>query len=284
MRNQDASSFAGPLVVRNSTTASLGLLAVTIVTQVFLFSSAGFSQQNPMVSATTTPLPQVSPTPAPKADYTGRPAETASRLAMLFDSTRKVISDNQKVINDPALGDKNLGVERMLVESLKIFANKATGGVQGPYEENLIEAIKAVIEDAQPVLNERGKTFKGFIPAVYGKRLTEVFNARMKGRSQMHLTAPKDLVRNLTNLPDEWEANIIESKFKSKDWKKGMSFTENLELKGKKVFRSISPQYYAESCLSCHGGQKGKKDITGGVMEGAALGDVGGALSVMLFL
>jgi hypothetical protein len=210
-----------------------------------------------------------------KVKYTGSPAEIASRLAMLFDSTRKVISDNQKLINDPNLGDKNIGVQRVLEETLKIFATKASGGITGPYEENFIEAITAVIEDAQSVINEKGKGFKGFIPAVYGKRLTEVFNARMKGRAQLHLTAPKELVRNLTNLPDEWESNVIHSKFSSKEWKKGAPFVEIIELKGKKVFRSISPQYYVESCLSCHGKPLGNKDITGGTMEGASLGGCG---------
>ena len=53
--------------------------------------------------------------------------------------------------------------------------------------------------------------------------------------------------------------------------------------KGRNAFRLILPEYYKQSCLSCHGGPKGERDITGGKKEGGKLGELGGAISVTLF-
>jgi hypothetical protein len=43
------------------------------------------------------------------------------------------------------------------------------------------------------------------------------------------------------------------------------------------------PEYYAKSCLSCHGQPKGEVDITGYPKEGASEGDLGGIISITLF-
>ena len=43
------------------------------------------------------------------------------------------------------------------------------------------------------------------------------------------------------------------------------------------------PDYYAASCLSCHGEPKNSLDITGYPREGAKLGDLGGVISISLF-
>ena len=48
------------------------------------------------------------------------------------------------------------------------------------------------------------------------------------------------------------------------------------------VFRIAVPEYYAQSCLSCHGTPKGETDLTGYPKEGAALGDLGGVISIKL--
>jgi hypothetical protein len=42
------------------------------------------------------------------------------------------------------------------------------------------------------------------------------------------------------------------------------------------------PEYYVASCLSCHGTPKGEIDVTGYPKEGAALGDLGGVISIKL--
>ncbi len=47
--------------------------------------------------------------------------------------------------------------------------------------------------------------------------------------------------------------------------------------------RVAVPEYYSQSCLSCHGAPQGELDITGYPREGAAaLGDLGGVISIQL--
>ena len=43
------------------------------------------------------------------------------------------------------------------------------------------------------------------------------------------------------------------------------------------------PEYYAESCLSCHGTPKGEMDKTGYPKEGGKVGDLGAAISITLY-
>jgi hypothetical protein len=43
------------------------------------------------------------------------------------------------------------------------------------------------------------------------------------------------------------------------------------------------PEYYAASCLSCHGSPTGEIDITGYPKEGAQVGDLGAVISITLY-
>jgi hypothetical protein len=45
----------------------------------------------------------------------------------------------------------------------------------------------------------------------------------------------------------------------------------------------MTPDYYAASCLICHGSPKGETDITGYPKEGGKEGDLGGVISIVLF-
>ena len=45
----------------------------------------------------------------------------------------------------------------------------------------------------------------------------------------------------------------------------------------------LIPEYYSPSCLTCHGQPKGEIDVSGYPKEGAAEGDLGGAISITLF-
>ena len=44
------------------------------------------------------------------------------------------------------------------------------------------------------------------------------------------------------------------------------------------------PEYYGPSCLSCHGDPKGAPDITGGKKEGGKPDELGGAISVAIYV
>ena len=66
-------------------------------------------------------------------------------------------------------------------------------------------------------------------------------------------------------------------------WENGKPFVEAGEHKGKPGLRLILPEYYGESCLKCHSNPKGDLDITGGKKEGGVLGELGGAISVVIY-
>jgi hypothetical protein len=64
---------------------------------------------------------------------------------------------------------------------------------------------------------------------------------------------------------------------------KGKHIATTAEKRGRNAFRVLIPEYYAESCLRCHGSPKGEPDITGYPKEGGATGQLGGVISVTIF-
>lgn len=207
----------------------------------------------------------------------------AKEVTTLFRSARSVISKNQGLINDAAKGDKGLSGAAVVAKAKENF--KAAMGADLPDKPaltSLIAAITQVMQTAQPLINEQGKGFKGFLPAVFAKQMADAFNSKASGYN-IKLTAPKDYIRNLANRPDTWESSIIEDKFKSATWKKGQHVAVAGTHKGKAGYRFILPEYYGQSCLKCHGGPKGALDITGGKKEGGKLGELGGAISFVIY-
>ena len=217
--------------------------------------------------------------------------ELAADLSTFFRAARKVISKNQKHINDANIGDKGLSGESVLAKakenyksaSGKDFPNSFDETIDGQSKKSMVEAVTEVMNQAQALINEKGKGFKGFLPAVFAGRVAADFSTRMSGKASIKLTAPKSYIRNLKNRPDKWETNVIETMFKSDGWEKGSAFSETSSHKGRPGLRYILPEYYGQSCLNCHGTPKGERDITGGKKEGGVLGELGGAISVVLY-
>ena len=217
-------------------------------------------------------------------------AELSRELTTLFRSARGVISKNQKHINNPDIGDKGLSSEKVVAAARQNYEN-ATGkalvlpDVSTPTGEAvhaMLAAISEVMAEAQPLINEQGKGFKGFLPAIFARLVAAKFSNKMEGKISIKLTAPKSYVRNRKNRPDKWESGIIEDQFKSDGYEKGKAFWENTSRRGQDVYRYILPEYYAKSCLGCHGMPKGERDITGGKKEGGQLGELGGAISLVI--
>jgi hypothetical protein len=143
--------------------------------------------------------------------------------------------------------------------------------------------VEEVMGEAQGMINEQGKGFKGFLPAVFGARVASKFSEAMAGKFAIKLTAPKAYVRNRANRPDEWENQVIETQFKSPSYERGSAYSENAQVKGRNAYRYILPEYYGPSCLACHGDPKGEVDITGGKKEGGKLDELGGAISLVVY-
>ncbi|NLS07699.1 DUF3365 domain-containing protein [Rhizobium sp. P32RR-XVIII] len=216
---------------------------------------------------------------------------TGERLAALVRASRSVISSYQGLINDASIGDKHLTGGRVVEESLALYSknNKQSLPDQTftPAEQQLfdaqIAAIREVVDENQEVINAKGVGFKGFIPAIFARLVNERLEKKVGETAKIKVTAPEDLVRNRKALPDDWERQVIESKFQSADWPKGKPFVEESEMDGRRAFRMLIPEYYSPSCLTCHGQPKGEIDISGYPKEGAAEGDLGGAISITLF-
>lgn len=216
---------------------------------------------------------------------------TSSDLTLIFRSARKMISDNQDLINDPSKGDKGLSAAAV-IEQTKVNYKAAAGKDLDLTDDGspaakartaLIAAVQSTMDEAQPLINEQGKGFKGFLPAVFGGRVANSFSAAMAGTFAIKLTAPKAYVRNRANRPDEWEDKVIETMFKQPGYEKGKAYAEAVPVKGKAAYRYILPEYYGPSCLGCHGDPKGEIDITGGKKEGAKLDELGGAISLIIY-
>jgi archaellum component FlaG (FlaF/FlaG flagellin family) len=218
-------------------------------------------------------------------------AVIAQSLAEMLRDARTVISNNQDLINNPELGDKHLSGQVVLEQAVKGYA-KATGkdptkidpnSRQGRLLRAMMASIVAVTDDNQATINAKGTGFKGFIPAVFARLVSEDFNQLAKGEAEVKVTAPPELVRNRRARPDAWEADIIKTKLLGADWPKGQSYSAVVETNGRPAFRVTVPEYYAPSCLVCHGSPKGEMDLTGYPKEGGKTGDLGAVISITLY-
>ncbi|MEW6544990.1 MAG: DUF3365 domain-containing protein [Nitrospirota bacterium] len=220
---------------------------------------------------------------APPA-WAGSEAETAQLLIRLMQAGRSVVSEHQEVLNDPTRGDKGFSPEyfgdRMTEkfrETTGVELGRLPTGQQSTLLLTLLEAGKEVVAEAQPVINKQGVAFKGFIPALWGRRAAEKFTKRTGIR--LKLTATE--YRFAGNKPDEFEASVLRL-FSDSRYPKGQEYSKSATVDGRPVLRVMAPEYAGAKCLKCHGEPKGERDITGMRKEGYKEGDLAGAISVVM--
>lgn len=212
--------------------------------------------------------------------------DLANELTVLMRSARLVISNNQELINDPEKGDKGLAPDKVVAQAKENYKKAAgkdlTKAPEGSQlargQKAMFAAIVEVMTKNQALINEKGKGFKGFLPAVFARQVAESFSAKMNGEIIVKLTAPKELIRNRLNRPDDWEHQTFVQQFKNPSYAKGQPYSQVVG----GSFRFMIPEYYGATCLQCHGDPRGEKDITGGLKEGMKLGDLGGAISLTI--
>lgn len=227
------------------------------------------------------------------AAMAGEPEEeqAAVSLATMLRAARAVISNNQALINDAKLGDKGLTPTKVLADSAAIFKTQLgvdptavdPHTVHGRLLRAQMDAIAKVVSDVQPIINKPGIAFKGVIPSAFARMVNDEFQERMGREAEVKITAPPDLIRNRKARPDAWESEMIRTRLAKPDWPKGEPIGANAEARGRPAFRFLIPEYYAASCLSCHGNPKGEIDITGYPKEGGHEGDLGGVVSVSIY-
>src|ERR1700730_15134246 len=218
-------------------------------------------------------------------------AAIATSLADMLRAGRQVISTTQTRINDPNRGDKGLRGQVVLQQAVEIY--KKTTGTDpasidpasrlGRLLHFQMDAIVEATDANQATINAKGVGFKAFIPAVFARLVNESFERHAKSEAQIKVTAPEQLVRNRKSRPDPWESEVIRGKLLQADWPRGQAYAAEVDTKGRPAYRMMMPEYYAGSCLSCHGSPKGETDITGYPKEGGKEGDLGAIISVTLF-
>jgi hypothetical protein len=218
-------------------------------------------------------------------------AQIATSLATMLRAGRTVISRNQDRINDANVGDKGIDGKMVLAEASTVY-QQATGvnpasidpkSLQGKLIRMQMDSIAEVMDAHQETINRQGVGFKGFIPAVFSRLVNEAFDRRAVGIAEVKVTAPPDLLRNPDVQPDAWETGVINTKLQSPAWPKDQVYTAVAPKNGNLAQRTLIPEYYGRSCLSCHGSPKGEIDITGFPKEGANEGDLGGIVSITLY-
>lgn len=237
-----------------------------------------------LVSVFWSPLSSVA-----NADETS--LQTALLLADILRAARTEIASQQPTINDELVGDKGLSGEvvqqRVLARLEEIGKSDSLANPANDREAQLIQAqlesIREILDENQLLINNKGIGFKGFVPAVFAQLTNERFGEKVGDIAEIKVTAPLDLVRNRKARPDQWERDVIESRFKSEDWVRGELFSEDADGKRGAAFRVMVPEYYSQVCLACHGSPKGEMDVTGYPKEGGQIGELGGAISITLY-
>lgn len=205
-------------------------------------------------------------------------AKTAELIVKILKSGRAVVSDNQALINDATKGDKGFtgaAFEAKWKDKYKEINKGDMPSVK--VAADLVAAGKQVVDEAQPLINKQGMGFKGFLPALWGRKTGEKFGKA----TGIGLKQTSEHYRFAGNKPDEYEAEVLKQ-FSASSYPKGKEIVKTVSMGGKQTLRYMSPEYAAKSCLTCHGEPQGEKDITGGKKEGYKEGDLAGAISVSI--
>lgn len=115
--------------------------------------------------------------------------------------------------------------------------------------------------------------FKGIYCAIAGKGIGKLFS---HGTDYVIRYVKVD-PRQKSAAPDEFEQMAFDS------FDKGASeFYSITRYDDGDVFRYVMPLKITESCLACHGEPAGEIDVTGYPKEGAQIGEIGGAISIVM--
>jgi hypothetical protein len=214
----------------------------------------------------------------------GNEVEIAEHLIELVKIGRVIVSEQIENINDASKADKGFTGNYMVGQVLERFRKTTKLDLRIPNvvpQANLYLALvqveKEVVDEAQPVINRAGISFKGFIPAVFTQRVGEQFY--QKSGVRMKLTAMD--YRNANNKPDDFEAEVLRMLSDSRH-PKGQPYVRSTILDGRPVLRMMDPEYVGPTCLACHGAPRGKLNVTGMKKDGWGEGDFAGAISIVL--
>ncbi len=201
----------------------------------------------------------------------------ARYIADVIVAGRGIVAKNQNLINDPSKADKGFTPEYLEGQIRQSF-KKMTGKDISELPPEVLDIIQQVIDAAklsvqmnQRRINQKGKGFKGYIPAVFGRETGQI----LKGRCKIFIKQTTFKYRNAYNQPDPFEKKVL-AMFEDPAYPKGKGYGEFVN----SHYRYLQPIYIKKACLKCHGEPKGSIDPAGRKREGYKLGDLRGAISV----
>ena len=203
--------------------------------------------------------------------------ETARYIADVIVAGRGIVASNQGIINDPQKGDKGFTPEKV-AEQIRAKFKEMTGTDVSSLPPDIRAVVDQVINAAmmsvkmnQKRINEKGRGYKGYIPAVFGRETGQI----LKGRCNIFIKQTTFKYRNAYNQPDAFEKKVLK-KFEEPGYPKGRGVGEFVG----NDYRYLQPIYIKKACLKCHGEPKGSIDPAGRKREGYKVGDLRGAISV----
>jgi hypothetical protein len=207
----------------------------------------------------------------------------AMTMADYLTAGRAVIARNQPLINDSGKGDKKFTAqvyEEQVSQAFKKMSDIDLTSLipSDDFNKALLaihESAKEVIEESQPQINEFGKEFKGFIPAVFGRRVGD----KLFKKTGIIVKQTSLKFRGDYNKPDDFEVSVLKE-FETAG--KGSTYDVETKFGDTRVLRYMAPLYINKTCLPCHGEPAGEKDISGRIKEGYKEGDLRGAISVIV--
>ena len=213
--------------------------------------------------------------------------QTARLIAILLDSGRSVINENQPLFDDPIKADKGFTPEVFERQLARMFRDRSgldladLEAARVPpsakkWLKDLLDVSKQVVKDAQADINQAAARSK-LIPAVFGSRVGGRFTERTGVQLKQTALAP----RNPANAPDAVERSALEM-FASADYPREKAISEATAKSG--LVRLLYPLYMTRQCLDCHGEPKGALDKMGYPREGLRLGQNAGAISVAIHI
>ena len=117
--------------------------------------------------------------------------------------------------------------------------------------------------------------FKGLHCSLVGKSIGKIFGIKTDYIIRYTNFNP----RNKADVPDEFELEALNVFLEDN---KVQEYYDIVDYKDKKYFRYMAPMKIDNSCLECHGKPVGELDILGYPKEGWEVGDLGGAVSIVM--
>ena len=138
--------------------------------------------------------------------------EVAEHLIELVKIGRVVVSEHQDTINDATKAEKGFTADFVADEVMERFKKKTKIDLRIPnvvpqanFYLALVDAEREVVDEAQPVINRPGVGFKGFLHAVFARRVGEHFYKKTGVR--MKLTGID--YRSPSSKPDDFEQEVL---------------------------------------------------------------------------